>query len=109
MNFGQNLYNWFLSNAQSLVLMAIVVIGIYLGFKREFSKLIGFLVVALIAVGLVFNAGGQREYQGYADTDRLCGVFRKGKGKVQRIRLQAWHGAGTAVQTDGTLGKAGTT
>ena len=43
MNFGQNLYNWFLSNAQSLVLMAIVVIGIYLGFKREFSKLIGFL------------------------------------------------------------------
>ena len=26
MNFGQNLYNWFLSNAQSLVLMAIVVI-----------------------------------------------------------------------------------
>mgnify|MGYP000305536164 CR=1 FL=1 len=47
MNFGQNLYTWFLSNAQSLVLMAIVVIGIYLGFKREFSKLIGFLVVAL--------------------------------------------------------------
>ena len=43
MNFGQNLYQWFLSNAQSLVLMAIVVIGIYLGFKREFSKLIGFL------------------------------------------------------------------
>lgn len=55
MNFGQNLYQWFLSNAQSLVLMSIVVIGIYLGFKREFSKLIGFLVVALIAVGLVFN------------------------------------------------------
>ncbi len=55
MNFGQNLYNWFLSNAQSLVLM---VIGIYLGFKREFSKLIGFLVIALIAVGLVFDAGG---------------------------------------------------
>ena len=32
MNFGVNLYNWFLTNAQSLVLMAIVVIGIYLGF-----------------------------------------------------------------------------
>ena len=61
MNFGQNLYTWFLSNAQSLVLMAIVVIGIYLGFKREFSKLIGFLVVALIAVGLVFNAGGVKD------------------------------------------------
>ena len=48
MNFGQNLYQWFLSNAQSLVLMAIVVIGIYLGFKREFSKLIGFLVVIVV-------------------------------------------------------------
>ena len=55
MNFGQNLYQWFLSNAQSLVLMAIVVIGIYLGFKREFSKLIGFLVVDLIAVGVYKN------------------------------------------------------
>ena len=60
MNFGQNLYNWFLSNAQSLVLMAIVVIGVYLGFKREFSKLIGFLVIALIAVGLVFNASDRK-------------------------------------------------
>jgi len=29
-----------------------------LGFKREFSKLIGFLIIALIAVGLVFNAAG---------------------------------------------------
>lgn len=55
MNFGQNLYNWFLSNAQSLVLMAIAIVGVYIGFKREFAKLIGFLVVALIAVGLVFN------------------------------------------------------
>ena len=61
MNFGQNLYNWFLANAQSLVLMAIVIIGVYLGFQREFSKLIGFLVVALIAVGLVFNAGGVKD------------------------------------------------
>ncbi len=58
MNFGQNLYQWFLSNAQSLVLMAIVVIGIYLGFKREFSKLIGFLVVALISVSMAITFSG---------------------------------------------------
>ena len=38
MNFGQNLYQWFLSNAQSLVLMAIVVIGIYLGFRENFPN-----------------------------------------------------------------------
>lgn len=37
--------------------MAIVVIDIYLEFKREFSKLIGFLVIALIVVGLML---GQR-------------------------------------------------
>lgn len=61
MNFGQNLYNWFLSNAQSLVLLAIVVIGLYLGFKRGFSKLIGFLIIAIIAVGLVFNAAGVKD------------------------------------------------
>ena len=61
MNFGQNLYQWLLSYAHSVVLMAIVAIGIYLGCKREFSKLIGFLVVALIAVGLVFNAGGVKD------------------------------------------------
>ena len=29
MNFGQNLYQWFLTNAQSLVLLAIVVIGLF--------------------------------------------------------------------------------
>lgn len=57
----KKLYNWFLSNEQSLVLMAIVIIGVYLGFKREFSKLIVFLVVALIAVGLVFNASGVKD------------------------------------------------
>ena len=50
MNFGVNLYNWLLSNAQPLVLVAIVVIGLYLGFKREFTKLIGFLVVAMLSV-----------------------------------------------------------
>jgi len=60
-NFGQNLYQWFLTNAQCLVLLAIVVIGLFLGFKREFSKLIGFLVIALIAVGLVFNAAGVKD------------------------------------------------
>ena len=41
--------------------MAIVVIGIYLGFKREVSKLIGFFVVSVVAVGLVFNAGGVKD------------------------------------------------
>lgn len=61
MNFGVNLYNWFLTNSQSLVLIGIIVIGLILIFKREFSKLIGFLVVAAIAIGLVFNAMGVKD------------------------------------------------
>ena len=38
MNF-KHLYQWFLSNAQSLVLMSIVVIGIYLGSRASFQNL----------------------------------------------------------------------
>ena len=34
---------------------------LYLGFKREFSKLISFLIIAIIAVGLVFNASGVKD------------------------------------------------
>ena len=83
MNFGQNLYNWFLSNAQSLVLLAIVVIGLYLGFKREFSKLIGFLVVSLVAVGLVFNADGVK--------DILLELFNKIIGDRKSTRLNSSH------------------
>jgi len=44
-----------------LELIAILVIGIYLGFKQELSKLIGFLIVALVAVGLVFNVGSVKD------------------------------------------------
>ena len=38
-----------------------MLIGLYLGFKREFTKLIGFLVVAMLSVGLVFNAAGVKD------------------------------------------------
>lgn len=69
MNFGSNLYNLVGLNAQSLVLMAIVIIGVVLALKKEFSKLIGFLVVALIAVGLVFNTVGVK--------DVLLNIFNK--------------------------------
>ena len=44
-------------------------VGLYLLFKREFTKLVSFLIVALIAVGLVFNAGGAK--------DMLLKVFNK--------------------------------
>jgi len=61
LNWGQNLFNLFSTNVQPLVLMAIAAIGVYLGFKREFTKMVGFLVVALVAVGLVFNTAGSKD------------------------------------------------
>lgn len=61
MNFGQNFYDWFLTNAKPLVLVVIAVIGLFLGIKREFSKMLGFLCIALVCVGLVFNASGVKD------------------------------------------------
>ena len=42
MNFGQNLYNWFLSNAQSLVLLAIVVMDCTSDLRGNFPNLSAF-------------------------------------------------------------------
>ncbi|MFR5739100.1 MAG: hypothetical protein ACLUEC_07925 [Coprococcus sp.] len=47
--------------------------------KREFSKLIGFLIVALSAVGLVFNAGSVK--------DVLLELFNKIIGDYWSIKL----------------------
>lgn len=69
MNFGMNLYDWFLTNAQSLILLAIVVMAIYLAYKREITKMIGFLAIAVIVVGLVYNTAGTK--------DLLLAVYNK--------------------------------
>ena len=61
MNFGQTFITGFYQTLNHWCFLAIVVIGLYLGFKREFSKLIGFLIIAIIAVGLVFNAAGVKD------------------------------------------------
>lgn len=58
MSFGQNLYDWLSSQAQPLVWIAIIIIALVLGFKREFTKLLGFLVIAVIISVLVFNTAG---------------------------------------------------
>lgn len=61
MNFGQNLQAWFASQAQPIVLIGIAVIGIYLLFKREFTKLVPFAIIAVIAVVMVFNPAGFKD------------------------------------------------
>lgn len=61
MNFGQNIFTWLGVEAGYLVLVGLVIIGVYLVLKREFSKLLGFVFVALIAVGFVFNPIGVKD------------------------------------------------
>lgn len=71
--FGQNILTELVSNAQPLVIAAVVVIGVYLAYKREMTKLAGFLIIAILAVGLVFNAEGAK--------DVLLSLFNKVIGK----------------------------
>ena len=61
MDFGQNLYDWFLGNAQPIVLLGIVVVAVILLFKRKFTELLAVVVIAIIAVGLVFNTSGTKD------------------------------------------------
>lgn len=61
MNFGQNILTWLTTNAQSLVLVGIAVMGVYLIIKREMTKLIGFLLISAVAVGLVYNTAGVKD------------------------------------------------
>lgn len=61
MNFGQNLYTWFLNQAQPLVLIGMIAMGVYFIFKREFTKVLTVAIVAVVAVLLVFNAGGVKD------------------------------------------------
>lgn len=61
MNFGQNLYNWFSAQAQPIVIVGLVVVGIVLLWQRKLAELLAFSVVAVIAVGLVFNPYGVKD------------------------------------------------
>lgn len=69
MDFGQNLYDWFLGNAQPIVLLGIVIVAVILLFKRKFTELLAVVVIAIIAVGFVFNTSGTK--------DAMLGIYNK--------------------------------
>lgn len=58
---GQNLLEWFQQQAQPLVLIGIMAVGVFFIFKRETSKLLGFVIIAVAAVLLVFNVTGVKD------------------------------------------------
>lgn len=61
MKFGTNLQTWFLSQAQPIVLTLLAVIGLTIIHKKEFTKLVQFLIIATIAVVLVYNPAGMKD------------------------------------------------
>lgn len=61
MDFGSNLLTWFQGQAQYIVLIGIIALGLYFLFKKEFTKLIVTGIIAFIAVLLVFNPAGVKD------------------------------------------------
>ncbi len=61
MNFGQNFLTWLQTNLQPLVLAGIAIFGVYLIMKREMTKLIGFVIVAVFVVVMVFSTSGFKD------------------------------------------------
>lgn len=61
MSIGVNFQTWLLGQLQPLVLAFLAVLGIILIVKKEYTKLIQFAVIAVIAVVLVFNPGGVKD------------------------------------------------
>lgn len=61
MNFGENLYNWFLANAQPVVLLGIVIMAVYFIMQRKTTELIVTVIIAIVAVGLTFNTSGAKD------------------------------------------------
>ena len=62
MNFGTNMYNWIMNNAGPLDLVALIFIGLWFFFRREFSKLPGLGVVGVIGSLLIFNGDGVKNF-----------------------------------------------
>ncbi len=61
MNLGQNVLTWFLANVQPLILLAIGVIGLYGLIERKFSKVVGMILLGIVAVGFVYNTEGVKD------------------------------------------------
>ena len=55
---GENIYNWIIGEARWIVMIGLAVFGVYFLFKRESSKLIGFILLAAVAILFILNGTG---------------------------------------------------
>lgn len=61
MDFGQNFYNLLLSNIQPLVLGGLLIMGVMIMVRKKIAEMVGFVIVAIIAIGIVFNPTGTKD------------------------------------------------
>lgn len=57
-SIGTNAYNLFIENAKPIVWIAIVVTGLVLAIKKEVTKIVVWLFIAILSVVMVYNVGG---------------------------------------------------
>lgn len=62
MDFGQNFYNLLLSNIQPLVLGGLLIMGGMIMLRHKIAEMVGFVIVAIIAIGIVFNPTGTKDF-----------------------------------------------
>lgn len=58
MNFGQNILELVQTNVAPLFLVVLACVAIYFLVKREMTKFFGFIVVAIVVAGFVFDSEG---------------------------------------------------
>lgn len=54
MNFGQNILEFVQINVAPIFLVVLACVAIYFLIKREMTKFIGFIIVAIVVSGFVF-------------------------------------------------------
>ena len=54
MNFGQGVYNFLKTNIEGLALGGILLAAVYFCWERKISKIIGLIVVGIVAAGFIF-------------------------------------------------------
>ncbi len=91
MSFGQNFLNLITENAQPILLAGLIIGGLYLLYKRELTKFVGFLFVAIIAVALVYAPTSVKDF--------LLNVFNRvaGVGGTAGISPFLMHMTGTGI------------
>ena len=58
MNFGQNILEFVQTNVAPIFLVVLACVAIYYLVKREMTKFAGFILVAIIVAGFVFDSEG---------------------------------------------------